>query len=128
MREKGTKKPRGFAFVTFESKKSVESALLQSHHLIDGRVIEIKKAIPKSNSRRLFVGGIHSEVDNAELKEYFSTFGPVRYVQILKTKSSKSRCFGFIKFESEETASLVLSHTHSIRDKVVSPRWIMVIR
>lgn len=119
MKDKETLRPRGFAFVTFEKEKSVEDVLCQPHHEVDGRRIEAKKAIPKSKSKRLFVGGIHPHVDSDDLREYFSQFGEVRDSQVIRTKSSKSRGFGFIKFDDDNVTEDVLKQVHVLKDKQV---------
>lgn len=81
--------PRGFAFVTFREGKSADAVLSSAPHRIDGRVVEIKRAVPKDESRtkltsatkldrrKLFVGGLPSSVAEADFRGYFERFGPI---------------------------------------------------
>ncbi|TFJ83301.1 hypothetical protein NSK_005365 [Nannochloropsis salina CCMP1776] len=43
-----THKSRGFGFVVFEDDSSVESCLSLPQHLIDGKLVEVKRAIPRN--------------------------------------------------------------------------------
>ncbi|KAK3149717.1 hypothetical protein QOZ80_3AG0221510 [Eleusine coracana subsp. coracana] len=51
MLEKHTNRHRGFGFVTFEDRRSVESAIKEMHNQeLDGRPISVNKAEPKMNT------------------------------------------------------------------------------
>ena len=54
---------------------------------------------------RLFVGNLLYGVQEPELKELFSTIGPVVEVKIIRFHDTgKSRGFAFVEMESEEKA------------------------
>jgi len=56
MRERGSRVPRGFAFVVFKEEVAVEAAaaaLEAAPHVIDGRVVDVKKALPRDEHGRL---------------------------------------------------------------------------
>ncbi|CAN8284455.1 unnamed protein product [Cochlearia groenlandica] len=42
-----TNRPRGFGFVTFDSEDSVEIVMQSSFHELSGKLVEVKRAIPK---------------------------------------------------------------------------------
>lgn len=44
-----TNKSRGFGFVIFETESSVEHVLQEQHHIIDGKTVEVKRAVPRRN-------------------------------------------------------------------------------
>ena len=42
-----TKRSRGFGFVTYADSQMVDEAMSQRPHVIDGRTVEPKRAIPR---------------------------------------------------------------------------------
>lgn len=44
-----TNKSRGFGFVVFESETSVEVVLQEKNHVIDGKSVEVKRAVPRTD-------------------------------------------------------------------------------
>ena len=66
MKDPQTKRSRGFGFVAFSHSYMVDEALKNGPHVIDGKTVDTKRAIPrdgisKSDGRtvkKLFVGGI----------------------------------------------------------------------
>ncbi|XP_019437884.1 PREDICTED: heterogeneous nuclear ribonucleoprotein 1-like [Lupinus angustifolius] len=50
MQDSVTHRPRGFGFITFDSEKSVENAVVQSFHDLNGRQVEVKRAVPKEGN------------------------------------------------------------------------------
>lgn len=58
---------------------------------------------------RIFVGGISSNTTEEELKGFFSPFGAIKDVKIIYDKSGLSKGnYGFITFESQETAEAII--------------------
>lgn len=43
-----THKSRGFGFIVFEQERGAENVCLVKEHIIDGKVVEVKRAIPRS--------------------------------------------------------------------------------
>jgi len=117
MKDKHTKMPRGFGFVTF-SDPSVIDRVLEDEHVIDGRTVEVKRTVPKEEmstkdgpkTKKIFVGGIPPSLTEDKLKEHFSSYGKVVEHQIMLDHSTgRSRGFGFVTFESEEAVERVMS-------------------
>ncbi|XP_066372865.1 uncharacterized protein [Miscanthus floridulus] len=117
MKDKHTRMPRGFGFVTF-SDPSVLDRVLEDDHVIDGRTVEVKRTVPKEEmsskdgpkTKKIFVGGIPPSLTEDKLKEHFSSYGKVVEHQIMLDHSTgRSRGFGFVTFESEDAVERVMS-------------------
>jgi len=79
--------PRGFAFVTYRD-PSVLVGVLAATHKIDGRIVEVKRALPRDGARdrtppsatrldlrKVFVGGLASTVREPDLRSHFAGRG-----------------------------------------------------
>lgn len=126
MRDRVTGTPRGFGFITFADKSSVDRVMAEKATLtLDGRRVDCKVAFSKGSgtperTAKIFVGGILPTTTNEELKAYFDQFGTVRQASIMfDSETSRSRGFGFVNFESEDAVDTLLQRTHSISGKVV---------
>lgn len=129
MKDRGTGHPRGFGFVTY-SDPSVIDAVIKDTHTLDGRTVEIKRSIPRESmdlikgpkTKKLFVGGLPPSVADEELKNYFKKYGNVVKSQIMQDHSTgRSRGFGFVTFDSEQTVEeiLTLGKAHEFDGKEV---------
>ncbi|CAI9296400.1 unnamed protein product [Lactuca saligna] len=47
--QKKNSRPRGFGFITFDSEDSVEQVMQKSFHELCGKLVEVKKAVPKDD-------------------------------------------------------------------------------
>jgi len=117
MKDRATGNPRGFGFVTYAD-PSVVDKVIKDKHFIDGKMVEIKRTIPRGNAatkgpktKKIFVGGIPTSITEDEFKDYFSKFGKVLEHQIMQDHGTgRSRGFGFVTFDSEEAVEEILSH------------------
>lgn len=97
-----TERSRGFGFVLFGDKESVEKVLAQKEHYLDGRKIDPKKAQAIRKDGKLFVGGISTDTDNDKVKTYFEAFGEIEAFERPTDKSTgKNRGFCFITFKKD---------------------------
>jgi len=119
---------RGFGFVTYESSSSVEDCFQNRPHNIDGKELDIKRAIPRdlpenahTKTKKLFVGGVTEDMTPDELQEYIESRHPPEYGTILKydflkvRETGKNKGFGFLECSSQEFADrLTISEQHFV--------------
>ena len=70
---------------------------------------------------KIFVGGLHYDTRDADFRAYFEKYGKVQYAEVMFNREThKSRGFGFIIFESEDSVDSVCDEReHVIDAKVV---------
>lgn len=125
MRDSGTKRSRGFGFVTYSSVQEVDAAMSARPHKVDGRVVEPKRAVSREDSNRpgahitvkkIFVGGIKEDTEEHHLRDYFSQFGKIEVIDIMTDRSTgKKRGFAFVTFDDHDSVDrIVIQKYHTI--------------
>uniref|UniRef100_A0A914YJ72 RRM domain-containing protein n=1 Tax=Panagrolaimus superbus TaxID=310955 RepID=A0A914YJ72_9BILA len=109
MKDPHTRRSRGFGFVTFTSMDEIDKAMNARPHVIQDKTIDPKRAVPREASqkneanmstKRLYVSGVRDDHNEKAFEEYFSKYGGVDKVEIIKDKSTgKYRGFAFISFD-----------------------------
>ncbi|KAF5820927.1 putative RNA recognition motif domain, nucleotide-binding alpha-beta plait domain superfamily [Helianthus annuus] len=139
MKDRTTGRARGFGFVVF-SDPAVAEKVVKEKHMIDGRSVEAKKAVPRDDqqilnrssgsvqgspgptrTKKIFVGGLASSVTENDFKNYFEQFGMITDVVVMYDHNTqRPRGFGFITYESEESVDKALQKTfHELNGKMV---------
>jgi len=103
---------RGFGFVVYQHQEPVDKLLKESSLCLDGRKIEVRNAVPRgalrTESKRIFVGGLSAVTTSEELIKYFSAFGEVNQgIVMMDKQTNRSRGFGFVAFANKEIANHV---------------------
>ena len=90
MKDPTTKRSRGFGFVTFSDESSIDTAQANRPHEINGRTVESKRAVPRSERsttgsqnpsvKKIFVGGLREGIEENDLMDFFSKFGKVSVI------------------------------------------------
>jgi RNA recognition motif-containing protein len=108
---------RGFGFITYENPEVLDK-VLEINHILDGKTVDPKRAIPRDRqdkTEKIFVGGIHPDVTEAEFKKAFDSFGKVIDATLITAKDTgKSRCFGFITYEDGRGVEVAYANRHNI--------------
>ncbi|GAB2284747.1 hypothetical protein Dimus_019201 [Dionaea muscipula] len=140
MRDRITGRARGFGFVIFIDPVIAERVVMDKH-MIDGRTVEAKKAVPREDqhilsrnnsmiiqgspgrgrTKKIFVGGLASTVTESDFKRYFDQFGTITDVVVMYDHNTqRPRGFGFITYDSEDAVDRVLYKTfHELNGKMV---------
>lgn len=70
MHDSITHRPRGFGFITFDSEEAVVNVMQNSFHELNGRLVEVKRAVPKEanngieNGFNMRIEGSRGPLDN----------------------------------------------------------------
>ncbi|XP_030514292.1 heterogeneous nuclear ribonucleoprotein 1-like [Rhodamnia argentea] len=139
MRDRATGRARGFGFVVFADPAVAERVVMEKH-VIDGRSVEAKKAVPRDDhnilirnnrsisgspaptrTKKIFVGGLPSTITESDFKKYFDQFGTITDVVVMYDHNTqRPRGFGFITYNSEDAVDRVLYKTfHELKGKLV---------
>ncbi|XP_013383515.1 heterogeneous nuclear ribonucleoprotein D-like isoform X1 [Lingula anatina] len=118
---------RGFGSVVFKDSSGMEAVLsYKEDHVIQGKTIEAKRAVPESGSdsysrKKIFVGGLSQNISKEDLRVYFSEFGKVEDIFLpLDSSTGEGKGFCFITFESAEVVDKILENpSATIGGKVV---------
>ncbi|CAF1423845.1 unnamed protein product [Rotaria sordida] len=123
---------RGFAFVSFKDRVMIDNFMAYRPHIIDGRQIEPKRAMPREETlksdgqltvKKIFIGAIKDELTDDDLKSYFQKFGNIIECKIMKTKEDKFRGFAFITFDDYDSVDCcILEKPHRINGKELDVR------
>jgi len=102
-----TGRSRCFAFMVFKEASSVDQVLSAGEHAINSKKVDVKRA--KAKPGKIFVGGLTPEMQDEDIKNYFTQFGTVTECEMPfdKTKNQRKN-FCFITFEREETMKELL--------------------
>ncbi|KAJ1385963.1 RNA-binding domain superfamily [Sesbania bispinosa] len=109
---------KGYGFVQFDNEKSAQDSIQQ----LNGMLINDKKVYVGSFIRRqeraqangspkftnVYVKNFSETFTDEDLKELFGTHGTITSVVVMKDVNGKSRCFGFVNFESPDSAAAVV--------------------
>merc|ERR1712194_129956 len=111
---------KGFALVMFKDKEILDKILEIEDHVIENHKVIVTIALTKTKARKqmnkelkkkIFVGGLSQSTTEETLHEYFSKFGELINLSLVKDKNSNlSRCFAFLTFSDEKTTEEIFKN------------------
>ncbi|XP_019178285.1 PREDICTED: RNA-binding protein 39-like [Ipomoea nil] len=135
--DRNSRRSKGVGYIEFYDDMSVPMAIALSRHLLLGQPVMVKpsqaeKNLVQSNTvtggagvtglyaaseRKLYVGNLHFNMTELQLKQIFEVFGLVELVQ-LPTNPETGHCkvFGFVQFTQLEHAKAAQSLNGKCRD------------
>ena len=94
---------KGFGFILFEQKDSVDKVLAEANHSLGNRKIEPKRATPKEKCRKIFVGGVSPELPEEDIRKHFEQFGEIDELETPMNKEKNIRKgFIFVTFKTSD--------------------------
>ena len=123
---------RGYGFVQFENEESAQNAITR----LNGMLINDKKVYVGLFVRRqernqqngspkftnVYVKNLAEATTDEDLKNLFGTYGTITSAVVMRDANGKSRCFGFVNFQSPDDAAVAvekLNGSSTSDDKVL---------
>ncbi|PNX99712.1 polyadenylate-binding protein 2-like, partial [Trifolium pratense] len=88
----GSGQSKGYGFVQFETAESAQSAIDK----LNGMLI---------NDKQVYVGHFLQSFSEDDLKNTFGEYGTITSAVLMRDADGRSKCFGFVNFESPEDAA-----------------------
>ncbi|KAI4298478.1 hypothetical protein L6164_032032 [Bauhinia variegata] len=106
---------RGYGFVQFDNEESAQKAIekLNGMLLNDKQVYvgpflrkqERESSTDKAKFNNVFVKNLSESTTDEDLKNIFGEFGAITSAVVMRDGEGKSKCFGFVNFESTDDAA-----------------------
>ncbi|CAL0333358.1 unnamed protein product [Lupinus luteus] len=106
---------KGHGFVQFDNDESAQTAinklngmLLNDKKVFVGLFVRHQERAPSNESPKftnVYVKNLSEAYTDEDLKQLFGPYGTITSAVIMKDMDGKSRCFGFVNFESPDSAA-----------------------
>lgn len=74
------------------------------------------------DDRKIFVGGLTSDITEEDLATYFGQYGKVECSEVKRNAAGTPRGFGFVTFQSSAPYEVIRTIDHSIRNVPIDPK------
>jgi len=131
MRDSATKRSRGFGFIKYKAKESIDEVQKARPHKIDDRDVETKRAMPRDDPmltqhqqqtiKKMFIGGMKEDTSEECIRNLFEDFGDIENVEMITDKNTgKTKGFCFVTFKDYDPVDkLVLKKRIELNGKKV---------
>ncbi|XWS43500.1 hypothetical protein CRYUN_Cryun16bG0109400 [Craigia yunnanensis] len=113
-RDSSTGRSLCYGYVNFISPQDAHHAIeAKNHSLLNGKMIRVMWSLRDPDARKsgvgnVFVKNLSDSIDNAGLQELFRKFGNVISCKVATFEDGKTKGYGFVQFESEESANAAI--------------------
>ncbi|KAJ0982368.1 hypothetical protein J5N97_010623 [Dioscorea zingiberensis] len=115
-RDSVTGQSLGYGYVNYISPDHASRAIMDLNHtLLNGKPLRIMWSRRDPDSRNsgignLFVKNLVETIDNVKLHQMFAQFGTVVSCKVATHQDGKSKGYGFVQFDSQESATLAIGN------------------
>eukprot|EP01114_Cavostelium_apophysatum_P009992 TRINITY_DN2335_c0_g1_i1.p1 TRINITY_DN2335_c0_g1~~TRINITY_DN2335_c0_g1_i1.p1 ORF type:complete len:354 (+),score=98.02 TRINITY_DN2335_c0_g1_i1:487-1548(+) len=119
--DRNSRKPKGFGYIEFADKTSIKAGISLSGTQFMGQTIQVQQTHAEKNRNasssitvtagpdrgltRLYVGSLHLNVTEDDLRKLFNQYGEIDAITIhADAETGRSRGFGFVQFRKSEDA------------------------
>lgn len=122
---------KGYGFVQFENEEAAKSAinrlngmLVNDKEVYVGFFVRRQERVQMNGSPKftnVFVKNLSEEITDEDLKKIFGSYGAITSAVVMKDQNGKSRCFGFVNFQSPDSAATAAEKLNgtTFNDKVL---------
>ncbi|KAJ3682476.1 hypothetical protein LUZ60_015049 [Juncus effusus] len=123
--DRNSRRSKGVGYIEFYDVMSVPMAIALSGQLLMGQPVMVKPSEAEKNmvqttaatgvsasggGRKIYVGNLHTNINEEQLRQVFEPFGPVELVQLpMDPMTGLCKGFGFIQFSKVEDAKAAQS-------------------
>ncbi|XP_019178275.1 PREDICTED: polyadenylate-binding protein 6-like [Ipomoea nil] len=107
-----------YAFVNFFYISHAMKALAcLNHKTLKGKAMRImwwhkESKLRKSGIGNVFVKNLAPSIDSAQLESMFNKYGKIVSCKVAEEENGKSKCFGFVQFETHNSAISAITSLH----------------
>lgn len=119
--DRNSRKSKGLGYVEFYEMSAVDRAITLSGTPFMGKIVNVQPTQAEKNRAaassqgplRLYVGNLHVNVTEDELRKIFEPYGELDFVSIQKDlESARSRGYGFIQFRKTEDGKRAMAQVN----------------
>ncbi|KAF5750455.1 polyadenylate-binding protein 7-like isoform X1 [Tripterygium wilfordii] len=103
-----------YGYVNFVSQQDAVHAIETKNHMVlNGKAIRVMWSQRDPDTRKMGVGNVYvknlvDSIDNAGLQDLFRKFGNILSCKVAISVEGKSKGYGFVQFETEESANAAI--------------------
>ncbi|CAA2970445.1 polyadenylate-binding 7 [Olea europaea subsp. europaea] len=115
-RDSSTGRSLCYGYVNFISPRDALHAIeMKNHSTLNGKVIRVMWSHRDPDARRsgignVFVKNLSESIDGVKFQEMFQKFGNVLSCKVVTSDDGKSKGYGFVQFESENSANAAIEN------------------